>query len=268
MPLDDIRPHDAHVHLVRTAGGLPADGVASTNTGELIAAMDAAGVEKAAAVVPQPMGWDNSPAFQALEAFPGRFVVIAKIDVRGGDAVARLTRLLDDGAQGIRLTIFDDADIRWISDGSASAVFDALAVRHRSVAFHCRPDQLGTVGAVAAAHPDVIVFVDHLGRPDVQTGPDTAAYTAFLDLARYPNVLAKSPDSAFFSAVPPPYSDLAPFLERAMDRFGAQRILWGSDWPINDYAAALEPVASILAAASASEQHAVLRGNFERIFCS
>jgi L-fuconolactonase len=255
----DIRPHDAHVHLERLPDG-------STNAALLVDAMDAAGVETAAAVVPQPMRWDNSPAFEASAAHPGRFVVILKIDVLAADAVAVASAGFERGARGVRFTIFNDADVTWLLDGTIDPVLAAFEAHDASLSFHCRPDQLATVGALAAAHPGLTVFIDHLGRPDVAAGPEAPAFTGFLDLARLPNVLTKTPDSAFFSAGPAPHLDLIPFLERALDAFGASRVLWGSDWPVADYATSLEPVATLLAGAAEADRRAVLRGNFERVF--
>lgn len=255
----DFRPHDAHVHLERSASG-------STNAAELVAVMDAAGVETAAAVVPQPMGSDNSPVFEALAEFPGRFVAILKLDVFVGTVVGTVAELLDRGARGVRFTIFDDADVAWLADGTVAPLLAVLADRAASLTLHCRPDQLRAVGRVAADHPDLTVFVDHLGRPDVASGPDTDQFNAFLDLARHPNILAKTPDSAFFSAVAAPHLDLVPFLERALDSFGSERVLWGSDWPVAEYKTSMQPVLTVLAGASIAERRAVLRGNFERVF--
>ena len=256
----DFRPHDAHVHLERTAAS------GSTNAAGLVAAMDAVGVETAAAVVPQPMGSDNSPVFEALAEYPGRFVAILKLDLFAGTVVGTATELLDRGACGVRFTIFNDADVPWLTDGTVAPLLSLLADRAASLAFHCRPDQLATVAQVAADHPDLTVFVDHLGRPDVASGPDTQQFRAFLELARYPNVLAKTPDSAFFSAVAAPHLDLVPFLDRALESFGSERVLWGSDWPVAEYETSMRPVLTLLEGASAAERRAVLRGNFERVF--
>lgn len=268
MPIADIRPNDAHVHVVYTETG----SVSGTNVGELLTAMDSAGVEKAAVVTPQPMGWNNGATFAATAAFPERFIAIVRLDVRAEGGPIETQSLLDQGARGIRIHLFDEQDIGWLADGTMDGSLDVLADNGASLAFHCRPDQLPAVGDLAVRKPDLTILVDHIGRPDVHEGPDGEGFTAFLKLAKYPNILAKSPDPSFFSAAPPPHLDLVPFLERALDRFGADRILWGSDWPLSaqdeDYGASLEPLTSVLASAPPAEQYAVLRGNFERLFCS
>jgi predicted TIM-barrel fold metal-dependent hydrolase len=257
----DLRPHDAHVHLERAPDG-------TTNAARLVVAMDAVGVEMAAAVVPQSMGSDNSAVLEALNEHPGRIVAILKLDVHAPTVVKTATELLDRGSRGLRLTIFDDREVPWLTDGTVSPLFSLLARRAGSVAFHCRPDQLAAVGRVAGQHPELTIFVDHLGRPDVTSGPRADPFEAFLDLARHSNVLAKTPDSAFFSAAPPPHLDLVPFVERALESFGAERVLWGSDWPVcPDYETSMQPALTLLASLSEAERRAVLRDNFERVFC-
>jgi L-fuconolactonase len=267
VPIADIRPHDAHVHVVYTQDG----SIAGTNAGELLAAMDTAGVEKAAVITPQPLAWDNSATFAATTAFPDRFIAIVRLDVRAEGAAAVTASLIEEGARGIRIHLFDEPDIGWLTDGTIDGVLGVLADNDSNVAFHCRPDQLPAVGELAARRPELTILVDHIGRPDVHAGAADPGFAGFLALAKYPNVLGKSPDPNFFSAAPPPHLDLVPFLEQALDRFGSERILWGSDWPLSaleeDYSASLEPLVTVLAGASATEQHAVLRGNFERLFC-
>jgi L-fuconolactonase len=80
----------------------------------------------------------------------------------------------------------------------------------------------------------------------------------------------KTPNSSFFSRVPAPHVDLVPFLEATLNEFGAERLLWGSDWPVctqeEPYAVAVSSVDLALAGASQAEREAVFAGNFDRIF--
>lgn len=93
-----------------------------------------------------------------------------------------------------------------------------------------RAGQLTAVGEFAVRHPDLPVFIDHLGRPVSGTlgGP---AHKAFLALEDLLNVFAKSSAMGFFSRRGFPYFDLTAFISAAIDRFGADRVMWGSDWP-------------------------------------
>jgi L-fuconolactonase len=116
------------------------------------------------------------------------------------------------------------------------------------------PDHLGDVPELARRHPELQIVVDHLGKPPLGT-PQMAEWEQLLRAAAArPNVHAKV--SGLNTVAPPTWSaaDLEPAVGVAVDAFGPQRLLCGSDWPVallnGDYeyvwrqtAAAIERVA-------------------------
>lgn len=254
--------HDGHIHLASSQVD------ENAYVAALLADLDSLGIVRAAVVTPSTMGWDNSVTFDAMEAHPDRFVAIARVDLTSPSGLDDLEQVLDRGASGIRLTLLGAPTPPPLTGRVAEAMASVLA-RHDSVAeFHCSPEQLFEVGSFAAAHPRVQVLIDHLGRPESGTLGSTR-HSAFLRLAELPNVHAKSPGLGFFSHEPFPHSDIAPFLNAAIDRFGAHRIMWGSDWPgcreFGPYSNTLDGVRHALAERNNSELDAVLGGSFERL---
>ncbi len=81
---------------------------------------------------------------------------------------------------------------------------------------------------------------------------------------------AKSPDLNFFSDGGFPWADITPFIGRAIDRFGADRIMRSSDWPLSQeggpYKLALDGMLAALEGRSDDERAAVLTGTFERLY--
>jgi predicted TIM-barrel fold metal-dependent hydrolase len=75
------------------------------------------------------------------------------------------------------------------------------------------------------------VVVDHLNNPIPGDGVDQPLFRALLDLARFPNVYVKL--SGFHHWCPDryPYSSAMPFIAAAVAAFGADRCMWGSDFP-------------------------------------
>lgn len=256
------RAHDAHVHL----SSLSPD--ADHSVAALLSAMDSAQVERAAVVTPGTMGWDNEVTFGAVEAHPERFVAIVRVNPEAPDVLPRLTEALERGARGLRLTLFDRHD-DLLSDPGLSAIAELLTDHGAVMEMHARPDQLDSVARLAQVHPSLAILVDHLGRPDTSVGPEDDSYAAFRALAAYPNVVAKTPNSSYFSHSPSPYPDLAPHLEYALDAWGADRLMWGSDWPLcvarDTYRDAFEPLVTVLERRSSQEREAVLRTTFERV---
>ena len=95
-----------------------------------------------------------------------------------------------------------------------------------------RADQLKAVAAVVRRVPQLTFVLDHLGNPPVR-GDDQAWYRDLASLAEVPNVNAKV--SGLLTVIPttgPVRGLLRPYLRHAVDCFGPQRLLFGSDWPV------------------------------------
>ena len=73
------------------------------------------------------------------------------------------------------------------------------------------------------------------GRADKTIPYDT--YNKALELAKYPNTYVKVPGLGEFCARPMPFQqpypfeEVPPLIEMALDAFGANRLMWGSDFP-------------------------------------
>src|SRR5699024_9632634 len=79
--------------------------------------------------------------------------------------------------------------------------------------------------------PELRVLIDHGGRPELDH-PDYPRLPALAQLADFPSVTVKTPNSSAFSRQPAPHPDLAPFHTWLIRTFGAERVMWGSDWPV------------------------------------
>jgi L-fuconolactonase len=259
----DAPVDDGHVHITAREKGTGRSAL------DLIADMDSAGVRRAAVVTPSTLGWDNTLTFDAVADHPTRFAPIARVDLRADDGLDALREVIRRGAVGIRITTFGEADLGWLLEERMDQVARLLAADSIVAEFHCEPEQLEIVGRFAAAHSGVPVLIDHLGRPVIGEQGGTGE-RSFLDLAVLPNVFAKSPDLGFFSRAGYPYADVAPFISTAIDRFGADRLMWSSDWPQTqeegEYRIALDGMLAALDGRTDTERDAVLSGTFTRLF--
>ncbi len=63
---------------------------------------------------------------------------------------------------------------------------------------------------------------------------------------------------------------LAPYIDTLLDRFGPERLLWGSDWPVVELAGGYDRWRALalaaLAGLAATERAAVLGGTAERLY--
>ncbi|WP_309240366.1 amidohydrolase family protein [Actinomadura sp. J1-007] len=105
------------------------------------------------------------------------------------------------------------------------------------------PHQLPACAEAAAAHPELTFVLDHLGKPGIAAG-ELSPWTAGLRaLAALPNTTAKLSGlvteadwDAWTTA------DLRPYTEEALELYGPDRLMFGSDWPVCRLAASYETV--------------------------
>ena len=106
-----------------------------------------------------------------------------------------------------------------------------------------REPQLGEAVDLVRATPEVRFVLDHLGKPRVGADP-TRWRRDLRALAELPNVVAKL--SGLMTEVIPgtgAAGDVRPYLEYALEVFGPQRCLFGSDWPVLTLAGSYAAVA-------------------------
>lgn len=129
-----------------------------------------------------------------------------------------------------------------------------------------RGDQLRLGMALADAAPDVTFILDHCGNPDLKAGRDHPWWNDIEALAKRPNVMAKI--SGVIAYTDPDgwtVASLRPFVEHVVGRFGWDRVVWGSDWPVCNLGGGLSAwvaaTHALLRGCSIAEKTALLSGN-------
>jgi predicted TIM-barrel fold metal-dependent hydrolase len=230
---------DAQVHAYeRDHPGRPwaavLHGPAQVTGDDMVAAMDAVGVDGALLVSPFTMyRYDASYAIEVRNRYPGRFGLIKPVDPSDpgvADTVADWART--PGTVGIRIMLN-----RGVSEDPADAGINrvlAAGARHRLPVNILCWGRLGQAREMAARNPDTTIVVDHLGLQQPFEPPPPAQPWADLDsvlkLAAYPNVAIKITGACTLSREAFPYDDIWGPLGRIFDAFGIHRCLWGTDW--------------------------------------
>ncbi len=94
------------------------------------------------------------------------------------------------------------------------------------------PRQLATGAALIDACPDTRFILDHCGVPDIASG-DLAFWREQLrEISRRPNLTCKISGIIAYAAGDITADTLRPVVEHAVDCFGWDRLVWGSDWPV------------------------------------
>jgi L-fuconolactonase len=132
-----------------------------------------------------------------------------------------------------------------------------------------RCDQLPAVARVAASLPDSTFVLDHLGKPRVAAGSEGLDEwrERIRMVAACPNVVAKlsglvtEADWNSWSI-----KDLAPFVETAIELFGSDRLMFGSDWPVCELAATYEEIIELYETLLGGRPADVFGGTAARVY--
>lgn len=115
---------------------------------------------------------------------------------------------------------------------------------------------------VARTLPDLPLVIDHLAKPEIKAQRFDNWQDHFCQAAQFPNVFCKlsgmitEADWDQWTA-----DDLKPFVETALEAFGPERCMFGSDWPVcalaGSYTQVHQALRDLLATLSNDEQQAI-----------
>ena len=174
-------------------------------------------------------GSDNAALVDALEASGdlARGVSVLSSDVTDHE----LTQLNNAGVRGVRFNF-----VKRLVDSTPRQVFIDLADRIKAFDWHIvvyfeSPDLEELRPFIESLAKDQVVVVDHMGRPDVSLGPESAEFRAFMSLLdENTNIWTKVSCPERLTRQPPDYSEVVPFARALVEAF-PNRVLWGTDWP-------------------------------------
>jgi L-fuconolactonase len=220
---------------------------------ELVRALDAGGVAHACIVQRATLyGYDNSYALDAAAAHPKRFVPIVVLDAQDPASPGLLRRLAaTHRLGGLRIVApeLTEKDTAWLDSEQALALWMAaseLALPVTIIVYR-RNNEAGRAAllGVARRFRDIPILIDHVGVPHASTPetrfatsqgieyvipppPDFGITDSVAQFSNLGHVHFKVTDINF-DRLEDRHFDSAAFVRALADRFGTDRLLWGSD---------------------------------------
>lgn len=263
---------DAHVHIWRIGrnGCLwPTPDLAAIHRDHDLAEVGRTtaglGVDNVVLVQSQESEEDTAWLLAEAAASPMVVGVVGWVDPAAIDIAARIARARRQGPLvGVRVMAQDRA-AEWLADPALYALYAGLGDAGLALDLLVRPEHLPACAMLAARFPNLRMVIDHAAKPAIVAGDFTAWRTAMTDAAARPNLHCKL--SGLVTEAPDlPIKAIAPYVAALLDLFGAERLIWGSDWPVvnldSDYAAWL----GFARAAVPAEHHAAVFGGNARAF--
>jgi L-fuconolactonase len=180
----------------------------------------------------------------------------------GGPGGARLA--------GVRHQVQSEPDPDWLRRPDVIRGLRAVAAAGLAYDLVILPDQLPAATYAAAAVPGLTLVLDHAGKPRVaggDLGPWAAAVRA---LAALPNTTCKLSGLVTEAPRQTPAQAFAVVAEVVLDAFGADRVMFGSDWPVcllaSDYAGVMALARSLTGGLSPAEREAVFGATAARAY--
>jgi len=149
-----------------------------------------------------------------------------------------------DRLVGIRHLVQGEADPRWLCRADVRRALAAIGEAGLCYDLLTYPHQLPAAIETVRALPQLTFVLDHLSKPPIASGALEPWATLLRELAGEPNVFCKlsgmvtEANQSSWTV-----SDLRPYARVALDAFGPDRLMFGSDWPVCLLAASYDDVA-------------------------
>jgi L-fuconolactonase len=235
---------------------------------EVVPELDSRGIESVVLVQAADNSADTEHMRAVADANPRVAGIVAWLPLdRPDELPERIAELkADSRVVGIRCLIHDMADPEWVLRPEVGRGLDQVSEAGWSFDYvSSHPAPLAHVPALADRHPELRIVIDHLGKPPV--GGDAAAHAEWRSLiaeaATRPTVAAKLSGLASSVGAPDSWTvdALRPVVDDALELFGAERLMYGGDWPVSllagGYRRTFDGLAVALTGLSTSELAAV-----------
>ncbi len=159
--------------------------------------------------------------------------VVGWVDLAAPAAASTLERLARDPLlKSIRPMLQDIGDPEWILRRDVDAqlgVIEQLGLRFDALV---KPPQLPALLQMVERHPNLLVVIDHGGKPAIGDRDWEPWASEIAELAAYPNVVCKLCGLVTEAGSGWSPHALGAYVDHLLETFGPQRLLWGSDWPV------------------------------------
>lgn len=253
---------DTHIHLftrgLPRASDIRHDPGYDATLDQLQALAEVCGVKRFVIVQPSFLGSDNSYLLEQIARHPDLMVGVAVLDPATREQ--EIESLRAKGIRGIRLNLLG-RDLNQALNASTLGLVARCTEQGLHIEVHDNgsrlPYVLEKVGPLART-----LVVDHFGRPDAQSGGIASP--------EFETLLEAGAQREWYVKISAPYRcpgvDVGQACRRFIEHWGADKLLWGSDWPWTQHERQLEYADWCGTFAEQGELWAQMEANARRVF--
>jgi L-fuconolactonase len=272
---------DAHHHFWNPARGdygwmPPDDPILSRTYGpsDLAPVLAATGVSQTVLVQAAPSVHETEYLLGLADACPTVAKVVGWIDFEDAGQLQTLERLAQHPKfAGVRPMIQNLPDDDWMLREDVQWAF--LALCDLDLTFDCLgfPRHLKNFHTILTRYADLRTVVDHCMKPQIRDGSEAHFKEWAIGLRRLADeTLACCKLSGIVTEADTDWSQpvLQPYVDHVLESFGADRVMWGSDWPVARLRMGYEDwftlAQSLTASLSDTERQAIFSGTAKRFY--
>ena len=234
--------------------------------------MAEAGVDATILVQAAPTSDETDYLLGIARDTPWVLGVVGWIDLLAPDATSEVRRRADDPLfLGVRPMLQDLPDSDWILQSALAPALEAIAAAGLVFDALILSRQIAAIAELARRHPRLAIMLDHGAKPRLGDANAMLAWAREMEkLAAMPNATCKV--SGLLTELTPAGTrdDVARAVGVLFDLFGAERLVWGSDWPVltlaGSYSGWFAQAREAIAAKQESAVAAVMGGNALRLY--
>ncbi|CAG7874516.1 unnamed protein product [Brassica rapa] len=192
------------------------------------------------ALIVQPINhkFDHSLVTSVLKKYPSKFVGCCLANpAEDGSGIKELESLvLESNYRAVRFNPYLWPSGQKMTNAVGKAMFSKAGELGVPVGFMCMKGldlHIAEIEELCTEFPNTTVLLDHAGFCKVpENGEAKDTYSQLMELSRFPQQVYVKFSALFrISRTGFPYQDLTPLLSQVVSNFGANRVMWGSDFP-------------------------------------
>jgi L-fuconolactonase len=234
----------------------------------LLQLMQANGIAKTVIIQVIHYRYDNSYLAAVLQQYPQYFQGVCRVDPLDPAAPDHLSQISEQpGFHGVRLSPAADASGDWIRGPLMPPLWQRCQSLGVPMTLLAPISRMPDIQKLVDQFPDLTVVIDHMADCPVDQPKELEKLMA---LVRYPKVFVKISHTWSLSKQSYPWLDAQELVKQLYDRFGPQRLMWATDWPIAKeratYAQRLSVVRDDMTFLSAEDKAWILSKTVERVW--
>lgn len=210
--------------------------------------LDKSGIDRCIFVQTQHNLAENKWALELAEQHDWIAGVVGWVDLASNECEAQLAQFRDHPKfVGVRHITQDEPNDDFIVQ--PEVIRGLKVLEKHSVPFDLLffVKHLHHVQALGRQLPNLPMVIDHLAKPEIKAGNIDNWKDKLIAASKFPNIYCKLSGmitEADWGSWKP--ADLKPYVELALEQFGPERCMYGSDWPVCELAGAYAEVHNTL----------------------